>query len=289
MSTSSHAPTPTRPPAFSALRATSTLALWGAALAAGTSPDAVLDQLNEPGMPVGVRAHTTGIARQCGIPGPGEAHGSSTDLLSLLRRGGPAGVLLPVPGDVRGLPVGGEVTRPALEAGALVTFRESGIALVPTVGHWRVYHCDVEHPTLSERDVRRIVDDALRESSDVVSRADVARSAGHPREAIRREILREEIPLPRGVPHASAELLARSITLQAVFAVASRHETAAVTARQLDTVPRALAPLTAAVRESRRTAIALAVAAIHPTGHPLARSGAGATSVAITDLLGGKS
>lgn len=247
-----------------ALRSATTLALWSAALARGASADDAIDAFALSGTPTAARSSSAAAAELCGLPAPGEAHADVTVLLPLLRGGGPARLLLPVPGDVRGLPAGGAITLAALDAGATVVLPAIGIGLVPQHGHWRAYPCAADHPTLPEWDAKRLVDGALRDASHALDRAGIARSAPNARESIRHAILAEEVPLPPGAPAAASALLAQSITLHAVLSVAARHETAAATAGQLDLVTRALSPLAAAVRESRRTAVQLVVAALHP-------------------------
>lgn len=248
----------------STLRAATTLALWSAALAAGASADAAIDAFAAGGAPTAARGASATAADLSGLPAPGEAHADVTGLLPLLREGGPARLLLPVPGDMRGLPVAGPLTIAALDAGATVVLPAAGVGLVQQQGHWRAYPCTTDHAALPEWDAKRLIDGALREASQTLDRAGIARTAPDAREAIHRAILAEEVPLPPGVPPAASALLAQSITLHAVLSVAARHETAAATAGQMALVTQALAPLAAAVRESRRTAVHLAVTALHP-------------------------
>jgi hypothetical protein len=216
-------------------------------------------------MPHGARAASARAAESMPeLPGPGDPHSGHADLLAYVRHGGPAQLVLPTPGDLRGLPPGGEITLPALDAGAVVVLPDRGVGLVPAEGHWRAFPCATAHASLAERDARALVDGAIAEATVALSRADVARSAGNPRERLHQLILAEEVPLPRRMPPAASALLAQSITLHALLRVAFTHETAAATLRDLHAVDAALAPLAAAVRESRRTAVAMAVAALHP-------------------------
>ncbi|MEO9010119.1 MAG: hypothetical protein ABI382_06990 [Nakamurella sp.] len=279
----------------SAIRAATTLAVWSAAVAGGASADSAIDAITGVGMPRGVRAasmnpsmnpsanlsanlsmspsesqtadptvHSAGHFTRQRLPGPGEPHAGHTELLAFVRQGGPAELLLPVPGDLRGLPPGGEITVPALDAGAAVVFPDHGVGLVPTDGHWRAYPCGFTHVVLAERDAQALVDGAIADATVALARADIARSAGNPRERLRQLILADEVELPERTPTAASALLAQSITLHALIRVAFAHETAAVTARSIGAIDEALAPLAAAVRESRRTAVAMAVAALHP-------------------------
>jgi hypothetical protein len=250
-----------------------TLALWSAAVAGGDSADDAIDAFAAAGMPHGARTASLRAAEAIPqLPGPGEQHSGHAELLAFVRRGGPAALLLPTPGDLRGLPPGGEITLPALDAGAVVVLPDHGVGLVPADGHWRAYPCGTAHLAMAERDARALVAGAIADATAALSRADVARSAGDPRERLHQLILAEEVALPRRMPPSASALLAQSITLHALLQVAFTHETAAATVRDLQAVDAALAPLAAAVRESRRTAVAMAVAALHPAP---SRQGAG--------------
>lgn len=253
------------PAPASPLRAATTLALWSAAVAGGASADAAIDALSAAGMPHGARTASPRAAEALPeLPGPGEPHSGHSDLLAFVRRGGPADLVLPMPGDLRGLPTGGEITLPALDAGAVVVLPDHGVGLVPAHGHWRAYPCGPAHAALAERDARALVEGAIADATAALARADVARGAGDPRDRLRRLIVAEDVDTPRGMPPAASALLAQSITLHALLQVAFTHETAAATVRDLHAVDAALAPLAAAVRESRRTAVAMTVSALHP-------------------------
>ena len=107
--------------AMSAVHAATALALWGAAHAGGTaSPDEVLSALAGCGPTAGVRAADPTTAARTRLPGPGEASASAMALLQLFRTGGRPRLMLPVPGDVRGLPPRSAALVPALDAGAAV-------------------------------------------------------------------------------------------------------------------------------------------------------------------------
>src|SRR6476660_6716364 len=131
-----------------ALRAATTLALWAAAAQGGASPDDVLSAVDESCHRAGVRAASNEIDASTGLPGPGWPSAGSAALLPVLRDGGPPELLLPYPGDLRGLPIGGELTVAALDTGALVVLPGSQIALVPSDGQWRAYRCPTHHPAL---------------------------------------------------------------------------------------------------------------------------------------------
>jgi len=244
------------------VRAATTLALWAAAWRGGASADQVLEALGGTGVRAGVRAGSAGAAALSGLPGPGLPSASAVDLLGLLRRGGPPALLLPVPGDLRGLPPGGDIVLPALDAGAVVVLSDAGVALVPVDGHWRALECGQGHPTLSMAEAMLLVDDAVTEATRALASADLASSRGNPREAVRRSIIDRAVDTPPGIPSGASSLLAKATTLDALLTVAAGHETAAVTSAQLATVDDALSPLRSAVREARRTAVAATVSAL---------------------------
>jgi hypothetical protein len=248
--------------ASSPIRAATTLALWGAAWQAGSPADEVLQAVRAVAHRAGLRSGTASVARRAGLPGPGEASGSDLDILGLLRRGGRPSLLMPVAGDLRGLPVGGEVLVPALDAGAVVVLPDVELALVPAHGQWRAYDCSSTHPTIPARDAARLLDDAIVEATRALVSADVAvggTAAGPPREAMAARIRDEAVDLPRGSGPVASSLLARAITLDALVVAAAVHRTAAVTSGELAAVHDALGPLAAAAREARRTAVAAAV------------------------------
>jgi hypothetical protein len=241
----------------SGVRAATTLALWAASWQAGQSADHVLAALDGTGVRAGVRAGSPAAAEASGLPGPGRPSAGMVDLLALLRRGGAPALLLPVPGDLRGLPVGGDIVVPALDAGAAVVLPEAEVALIPADGQWRAFRCTPAHPTLALGEVTELVDGSVTEATRALASADIGSAQGNPREAVRRAILAESVDTPPGMPPAAASLLAKSITLAALLTVAAGHTTAAVTSREMAVVDDALHPLGSAVREARRTAVAV--------------------------------
>lgn len=242
--------------------AATTLALWCAAWQGGASVDTVLGVLHEIGLRAGVRAATTESARRSGLPGPGEASAGSAELLPVLARGGAAALVTPVPGDLRGMPPRGAVVGPALQAGAVVVLPDAGLGLVPLSGLWQVFECEGEHPALSVAEAIRVVDAAVSEATRLLRRADVAHDRGHPRGALRLAAEAQEVITPPGLESAVLVLLERAALLAAMLTVAAGHDTAAVTARQVQLVDAALAPLQVAVRQARRTAVAAGVASL---------------------------
>ena len=242
-----------------ALRAATTLALWAAASQGGASADDVLSAIDDAGHRAGVRAATSEIAAATGLPGPGWPSAGSAALLPLLREGGAAELLLPYPGDMRGLPIGGELTVAGLEAGALVVLPANGIALVPSDGQWRAYACSTNHQALGLGEAHEMLDSAVGRATRSLTALDVARGSDSAREQVRRVMLEEAVTCPPGTPPAASALLATSISLHALLAVANAQDTAAVTSYEMAAVDDVLRPLAIAIRESRRAAVAAAV------------------------------
>ncbi len=244
---------------MSAVRAATTLALWAAARRGGHSADEVLTALAGVGVSAGVRAASTEIATATGLPGPGQATAGSAALLPLFDRAEWIELLLPHAGDLRGLPPRGPITVPALDAGAVVSLAGSGLGIVPVDGHWRVFGCPGQHRGLDLQVAGEMIDTAMARATGDLIRAEVARPAERVRERVREIILAEALDLPDGMPRRASALLAKTISLEALLAVAAGHETAALTSRELGLVDEALRPLARAVREGRRAAVSAAV------------------------------
>ena len=247
---------------MSSVQAATTLTLWAAARAGGLSTDDVLAAVDATGHRVGVRAATARVAEATGLPGPGSPTAGSMSLLSLMINGGVPDLLLPTAGDLRGLPPGSDITVPALDAGAVVVFPDLEIGVVPADGQWRVHSCPGSHPALSISEANAEIDGAMADATKSLVAIDIARGSDQVREHVRRRMLAEAIKLPKGTPTAASALLAKVISLEALLAVASGHETAAVTSRELAVVDDALRPLHNAVRAGRRAAVARATKAL---------------------------
>lgn len=238
--------------------AATTLALWCCAWQAGARPDEVLGVLGEIGMRAGVRAGSADAAARSGLPGPGEPSGPLADLLPLMRRGGHPQLVVPIPGDVRGLPPGGDIVAAALDCGAAVVLPDAGIGLVPADGQWRAYACGTPHRALDLHEAAAQVADAIAHATTALARADLASARGNPRAALERTTREHQVIAPPGLDAAVAALLDRATLLAALLSVAATHDAGIATARQAEQLGSALAPLQSAVREARRTVVASA-------------------------------
>ena len=116
------------------------LSVWGNAWLAGVAaPDDVLDALSQWAPRHSVTAYDAVAAGRTGLPWPDVNHSGTMSLLQTLRTaaGIPAGapaisVVLPVPGDVRGLPAGTQFQRDAVTAEEAILI--SGGPSSPAVG-----------------------------------------------------------------------------------------------------------------------------------------------------------
>lgn len=104
------------------------LSVWANAWLAGVAaPDDVLDALSQWAPRHSVTAYDSVAAGSTGLPWPDVNHSGTMSLLQTLRTaaGPPVGapsmsVVLPVPGDVRGLPAGTQFQRDAVTAGEAI-------------------------------------------------------------------------------------------------------------------------------------------------------------------------
>jgi len=117
------------------------LSVWANAwLAGAAAPDDVLDALSQWAPRHSVTAYDAVAAGSTGLPWPDMNHSGTMSLLQTLRTaagipvGAPAfSVVLPVPGDVRGLPAGTQFQRDAVTVGEAIVI-DGGPALSTAVG-----------------------------------------------------------------------------------------------------------------------------------------------------------
>lgn len=135
------------------------LTLWANAWLAGrAAPDDVLDALSLWAPENYVTAYDSTAAQRSGLPWPDVDDAGVMGLLQTIRRaartGGPSlNLVLPVPGDVRGLPAGSAFAQDALGAGEAVVLtseRDTPIGLVPEfVTEADEAECDDSEPFIS--------------------------------------------------------------------------------------------------------------------------------------------
>lgn len=246
---------------FRPVRAATTLGVWAAARQAGADADSVLEAI--AGVGGRIRAATPTVAERTGLPGAGENLAGPMELLTLLRAGGRPSLLLPRAGDVRGLPVNGDVVSPGLSQGAVVVLPALDLGLVQVDGHWRAHDCDAPfHPALPYDQARTELDEAVGAATAILTRAELDRDATGARSSIASLMIAERVDLPAGLPPRVGTLLATAISVDALLRVSSAHDPLAAGSGGLALLDTALRPLADAVREARRTAVDVAVTAL---------------------------
>jgi hypothetical protein len=257
--------------------ASATFTVWSSAwLAGAAAPDDVLDALAPWAQVHDVVAADVETARAHSLSAPGTPPGSVTFLLAALRRAaprGPARVVLPAPGDPRGLPGPGPFSRAAMGVGEGVLFADAGLGLVPgpvdgratdQVLRWTVHPVGEpgpapEHVALpqAERDLR----DQVRQSASVLTSLGVARHRPGVREEIAAKLRARPSTLwPAGMPAAALRVLQHADEVEAILAAASVDEPGgALSASAAAARREALRPLETAVRVARRAAVTEAV------------------------------
>jgi len=267
-----------RPTALANLTAVScpcaTLTVWTSAwLAAAAAPDDVLDALAPWAEAHDVRAADADTAARTALSPPGAPVSSMAFLLAALRRlggvGSAARLVLPAPGDVRGLPGPGVFSREATAVGEGVLFGDAGLGIVPTtvaegVLRWTVYPVADPGPPPefvalghAETDLR----DQVRRSASVLTSLGVARHRPGVREEIAAALrTRPRSMWPAGMPGQALRVLQQADEVEAILAAASGDEPGgALSASAAAGRREALRPIEAAVRTARRSAVAEAV------------------------------
>jgi hypothetical protein len=258
-----------------------TLTVWASAwLHGAAAPDDVIDALHTWAELHEVVAADEPTAGQLGLPAPGQAPGSVVGLLAAARRSGAGGgqLLLPVPGDVRGLPPVGPLAPAALEAGEVAVLTGAGmagaeLAVVPGLVADRVLRWTVfapgplpPAPEPALPDAEHGLRGAVRQAATTLVDLDVARH----RPGVRAEIAealehRVQPPWPQGTPGRTLRVLEQADEVQAILRAADTDDPGgALSASAAAARSAALRPLYTAVREARRSAVGEAVRALTP-------------------------
>jgi hypothetical protein len=254
-------------------RPSATLTVWASAWLVGVAaPDDVLDALAPWAEAHDVLAADGAAAAATTLPAPGEPVSSPAFLLAALRRtsaGGGARLVLPAPGDVRGLPGPGAFSTAAITEGEGVLFADGGLGIVPStvadgVLRWTVHLVADPGPPPefvalghAERELR----EQVRRSASVLTSLGVARHRPGVREEIAAALrARPESRWPAGMPPQALRVLQHADEVEAIVAAASVDDTGgALTASAAAARQEALRPLSTAVRVARRAAVAEAV------------------------------
>jgi hypothetical protein len=253
-----------------------TLTVWASAWLHGSAaPDAVIDGLHTWAGLHEVVAADEAAARQLDLPAPGAVPTSVVGLLAVARRAGAGAgqLLLPVPGDVRGLPPEGPLAAEALRSGEVAVFTGAELAVVPDavadgVLRWTVFLAGPLPPAPEPAlvDAEHGLRGAVRQAATTLVELDVARH----RPGVRAEIAetlehRVRPPWPEGTPARALRVLEQADEVEAILRVADTDNLGgAVSASVAAARSAALRPLFTAVREARRSAVAEAVRALTP-------------------------
>ena len=264
------------------------LSVWANAWLAGVAaPDDVLDALSQWAPRHSVTAYDSVAAGRTGLPWPDLNDAGAVSMLQTVRTAaGPAGsvppieVVLPVPGDVRGLPAGTQFQRDALTAGeAILVGRDpsDAVGLVPdfeydeledesecepepTALSWTVYsvpgtpapeYLDLAEAEYALRAAVRSAADAL--GAIRAAGTDVADPRGLVEQVL--EATREH-RLPDHAPPRAVRVLENAAHIDAIITVSSGLIPIGLqTSSEVQIASDALRPLTGVVRSARIAAV----------------------------------
>ncbi|MCW4353145.1 hypothetical protein ONR57_07525 [Hoyosella sp. YIM 151337] len=256
-----------------------TLAVWASSWLAGrAAPDDVIDALLQWAP---LHIVVAGDRVSTGAVDPhwfAESDGTAAHLLRLVRSGTATSadfrLVLPVPGDVRGVPPGTPFAAAAAGAGqgVILSGTSEALGLVPAPEgaealRWSVYglaHAGTEptYPPLGEAEFT--LREATREAASALARLefiDVTTGAD-----VRPMIVETLADLsafryPASIPGRAARVLDAANEIDAILTVADRYgPVGAITAAQSDNREALLRPLRTAVREARLAAVQACVA-----------------------------
>ena len=207
------------------------------------------------------------------LPLPPQVPCSPAMLLAAVRRAGgsTARLILPVPGDVRGLGFGprreGNFASDALRSGQGLLLTGADIGVVPShvadgVIRWTVHRIGTngagDHVGLTEAE--HALRSAVRDAAATLSALDIARHRPEVRDQIADTLAaRPRPPWPAGTPGRVLRVLENADEVMAILTAAARDDGAAVSASEARARTEALRPLAAAVRAARLAAVAEAV------------------------------
>ncbi|GAA1193463.1 hypothetical protein LY12_001431 [Prauserella alba] len=252
--------------------------MWSSAwLHGAAASDNVLDALRSWGEAHEVVAADDTTAAAVDLPVTGSFPAQPAHLLGTLRRLGvtDARLVLPVPGDVRGLGGGGELPKAALAAGEAVVLPGAGYGIVPRhiaegLVRWTVHplaaagsvtpqDVGLDHVGLAEAE--HGLTDAIRDSAGALQALDVASERSSVRAELSAQLRARPAPdWPEGTPARALRVLQRAEEIGAILEVAAAEEPGgALSASAAERRADALRPLSEAVRTARCAAVNEAV------------------------------
>ncbi len=247
------------------------MTVWASAWLHGSAaPDDVIDALHTWAQRHEITAADDDTARQLELPGPHDVPTSVVGLLAAARRAGAHGgrLLLPVSGDIRGLPPAEDLTPAALRAGEVTVLIGADLAVVPEpvadgVLRWVVFRPGplppAEEPLLAEAE--HGLRGAVRQAATTLVDLDVARHRPGVRDEIAGRLETRIRPSwPAGMPGRALRVLEQADEVEAILAAADVDDPGgALSAPAAAARSAALRPLATLVREARRAAVAEAV------------------------------
>jgi hypothetical protein len=244
------------------------------------APDDVLDALEVWAEMHEVVADDDGTATALELPTRDERASQLAALLAALRKtgAGDARLVIPVPGDVRGLGGPSPLAKEAVRVGQAVVLPVPGIGIVPevvadSVIRWTVFDLPTtppaEHTPLGEAD--HGLSTAMREAAGTLASLDLARHRPGVRQEIKeRAGANARARWPQGMPQRSLRVLQRASEVSAILEVAAEDDPGgALSSSAALRRSEALRPLFDAVRVARCAAIdeAVRVLADHAGRH----------------------
>lgn len=246
-----------------------TLAVWSSAWLSGSAAaDDVLDALQDWAELHEVVGADEQIAATLEIPMRGEPGGAPAALLAALRRVGAesGSLVMPVPGDVRGLGGAGTFASEALRTGEAVVF--DGVGLVPEpvgegIVRWIAFQLDPTPPApnVPIGEAEHELTGAMRVAAGMLVELGVAKQRTGVREELQARIAeRTKASWPAGMPQRALRVLQRAAEVSAILELAMEDEPGgALSASAAIKRAEALRPLFHAVRTARCAAVADAV------------------------------
>jgi hypothetical protein len=250
-----------------------TFVVWSSAWLSGfAAADDVLDALHDWADLHEVVAADVGTAATVDVPPQGESAGQLATLLAALRRAGASGgrLVLPVPGDVRGLGEGcAGFAAEALRAGEALVHGAMGIVperVADGVLRWTVFDLS-QAPSAHQvplGEAEHELTGAMRVAAGMLTELGVAKQRAGVREELRARVAAmTHVRWPDGMPQRALRVLQRATEVSAILDLAGEDEPGgALTARAALQRAIALRPLFDAVRIARCAAIDDAVRAL---------------------------
>ncbi|MFI1913689.1 hypothetical protein [Nocardia sp. NPDC020380] len=260
-----------------------TLTVWaGSWLAGRSAPDDVLDALRAWAPRQSVAAGDPVAGGHTGLPWASDEEPDAVAgagimvLLKVIREalsgdGAQVRLVLPVPGDVRGLPVGSEFAAAATEAGEgllIGVAGHAGTGLVPVwtdedALQWRVYATPIPvtaEPDMPLGEAEYSMREAVRDAADALQHLQTTRlgSGGvGPRELVEAELAgHSKHRYPDSMPLRARRILDTADQVAAILTVAEREPASAPTSSSVAAAQEALLrPLWNAIRSARLAAV----------------------------------